>query len=125
MNDVFGNKVVVDGAGFFLNNEMDDFVSKPGVPNIYGLIGSDANSIQPGKRMLSSMTPTIIFKDNKPFLIVGSPGGGRIITTVLQTIINIIDYKMTLNEAIDAPRFHHQWYPDEIQVEKNFGDDNT
>lgn len=124
LNDVFGNKVVVDGAGFFLNNEMDDFVSKPGVPNIYGLIGNDANSIQPGKRMLSSMTPTIIFKDNKPFLILGSPGGGRIITTVLQTIVNIIDYKMSLSEAIDSPRFHHQWYPDEIQVEQNMLEDN-
>jgi len=124
LNDVFGNKAIVDGAGFFLNNEMDDFVSKPGVPNIYGLIGSDANSIQPEKRMLSSMTPTIIFKDNKPFLIVGSPGGGRIITTVLQTILNIIDHKMSLNEAIDSPRFHHQWYPDEIQVEKTMLEDN-
>lgn len=119
LNDVFGNKVVVDGAGFFLNNEMDDFVSKPGVPNLYGLIGSDANSIQPGKRMLSSMTPTIVLKEGKPFLVLGSPGGGRIITTVMQTLINIFDYGMTLSEAIDAPRFHHQWYPDEIQFEKN------
>lgn len=125
LNDVFGNKAVVDGAGFFLNNEMDDFVSKPGVANIYGLIGNDANSIQPGKRMLSSMTPTIIFKDNKPFLVLGSPGGGRIITTVLQTILNIIDHKMTLSEAIDSPRFHHQWYPDEIQVEKNMLNDSN
>lgn len=125
LNDVFGNKVVVDGAGFFLNNEMDDFVSKPGVPNIYGLVGSDANSIQPEKRMLSSMTPTFVFKDNKPFLVVGSPGGGRIITTVLQTIINIIDYNFDLDKAIDAPRFHHQWYPDEIQLEKDFGDESV
>jgi len=124
LNDVFGNKVVVDGAGFFLNNEMDDFVSKPGVPNIYGLIGNDANSIQPEKRMLSSMTPTIIFKDSKPYLIVGSPGGGRIITTVLQTILNIVDHKMSLSEAIDSPRFHHQWYPDEIQVEQKMLEDN-
>ncbi len=121
LNDIFGNKVVVDGAGFFLNNEMDDFVSKPGVPNLYGLVGSDANSIYPEKRMLSSMTPTLVFKDGKPFLVVGSPGGGRIITTVLQTIINIIDYGMDFDKAIDAPRFHHQWYPDEIQVEKDFG----
>ena len=117
LNDVFGNKVVVKGAGFFLNNEMDDFVSKPGIPNLYGLVGSEANSIQPEKRMLSSMTPTLIFKDNKPFLIVGSPGGGRIITSVLQTIINIVDYDMTLEEAVNSPRFHHQWLPDEIQVE--------
>jgi gamma-glutamyltranspeptidase/glutathione hydrolase len=125
LNDVFGNKVVVDGAGFFLNNEMDDFVSKPGVPNLYGLVGSDANSIQPEKRMLSSMTPAFVFKDNKPFLVLGSPGGGRIITTVLQTIINIIDYDFELDKAIDAPRFHHQWYPDEIQMEKDFADENV
>jgi len=125
LNDVFGNKVVVDGAGFFLNNEMDDFASKPGVPNMYGLVGNDANSIQPEKRMLSSMTPTIIFKENKPFLILGSPGGGRIITTVLQTILNIVDHKMSLSEAIDSPRFHHQWYPDEIQIETTMIRDNT
>jgi gamma-glutamyltranspeptidase/glutathione hydrolase len=125
LNDVFGNKVVVDGAGFFLNNEMDDFVSKPGVPNLYGLIGSEANSIQPEKRMLSSMTPSFVFKDNKPFLVLGSPGGGRIITTVLQTIVNIIDYDFDLDKAIDAPRFHHQWYPDEIQIEKDFGDESV
>ncbi|HMS33665.1 MAG TPA: gamma-glutamyltransferase [Ignavibacteria bacterium] len=125
LNDVFGNKVVVDGAGFFLNNEMDDFVSKPGTPNLYGLVGSDANAIQPEKRMLSSMTPTFVFKDNKPFLILGSPGGGRIITTVLQTVINIIDYGYDLDKAIDAPRFHHQWYPDEIQIEKDFGSESS
>ena len=125
LNDVFGNKVVVDGAGFFLNNEMDDFVSKPGVPNMYGLIGSESNSIQPGKRMLSSMTPTFIFKDKKPLLVLGSPGGGRIITTVLQTIINIVDFDFDLEKAIDSPRFHHQWYPDEIQVEKDFSDKET
>ena len=125
INDVFGNKVVVRDAGFFLNNEMDDFVSKPGVPNLYGLVGNEANSIEPGKRMLSSMTPVIVFKDNKPFLAAGSPGGGRIITTVLQTIVNIIDYNMNLNNAINSPRFHHQWYPDEIQSEKNLIDDNS
>ena len=124
LNDVFGNKVVVKGAGFFLNNEMDDFVSKPGAPNIYGLVGNEANSIQPGKRMLSSMTPAIIFKNDKPFLILGSPGGGRIITTVLQTLVNIIDFNMSLQEAVDAPRFHHQWLPDEIQIEKNYTDGN-
>jgi len=120
INDMFGNKVVVDGAGFFLNNEMDDFVSKPGVPNIYGLVGNEANAIEPGKRMLSSMTPVIVFKNNKPFLIAGSPGGGRIITTVLQLIVNLVDYKMNLSSAVDSPRFHHQWLPDEIQFEKNF-----
>lgn len=117
INDNFGSKLVIEGAGFFLNNEMDDFVSKPGVPNMYGLLGSDANAIEPNKRMLSSMTPTIILKDNKPFMITGSPGGGRIITTVLTNIINVIDFGMTLQDAIDKPRFHHQWYPDEIQVE--------
>ncbi len=125
LNDMFGNKAVVDGAGFFLNNEMDDFVSKPGVPNIYGLVGSDANAIEPGKRMLSSMTPTFVFKDSKPFLVLGSPGGGRIITTVLQTIVNVVDYDMSLQEAIDSPRFHHQWYPDEVQFEKNFGSEEV
>ena len=117
INDVFGNKQVVVGAGFFLNNEMDDFVSKPGVPNIYGLVGNDANAIQPEKRMLSSMTPTIVFKNDKPYLVVGSPGGGRIITSVLQTIINLIDHNMSLEDAIDSPRFHHQWLPDEVQIE--------
>ncbi|MCB0726925.1 MAG: gamma-glutamyltransferase [Ignavibacteriae bacterium] len=125
INDVFGNKVVVEGAGFFLNNEMDDFVSKPGVPNLYGLLGSEANSIAPQKRMLSSMTPTIVLKDNKPFLVVGSPGGGRIITSVLQTIVNVIDYDLELKDAIDNPRFHHQWFPDEIQVENNMLNDNS
>jgi gamma-glutamyltranspeptidase/glutathione hydrolase len=125
LNDVFGNKVVVTGAGFLLNNEMDDFSSKPGTPNIYGLVGNEANAIEPGKRMLSSMTPTIIFKDNKPFLILGSPGGGRIITTVLQAFLNIAEHGMTLQEAIDIPRIHHQWLPDEIQFEKDFGSDLT
>lgn len=117
INDNFGSKLVIDGAGFFLNNEMDDFVSKPGVPNMYGLLGSDANAIEPNKRMLSSMTPTIILKDGKPFMITGSPGGGRIITSVLTNIVNVIDFGMSLQDAIDKPRFHHQWFPDEIQVE--------
>lgn len=125
LNDVFGNKVIVTGAGFLLNNEMDDFSSKPGTANMYGLVGNEANAIEPGKRMLSSMTPTIIFRDNKPFLIVGSPGGGRIITTVLQTFLNITEHGKTLQEAIDLPRFHHQWLPDEIQFEDNFGSDLT
>ena len=117
INGNYGSKVVVDGAGFFLNNEMDDFVSKPGVPNMFGLLGSDANAIEPGKRMLSSMSPTIVLKDGKPFLATGSPGGGRIITAVLTNIINVIDHDMVLGDAIDLPRFHHQWYPDEIQCE--------
>lgn len=119
INGNFGNKVVVDGAGFLLNNEMDDFVSKPGVPNMFGLLGNEANAIEPQKRMLSSMTPTIVLKDGKPFLITGSPGGGRIITAVLMNIVNLIDFGMTLQESVDAPRFHHQWFPDEIQAEKN------
>jgi gamma-glutamyltranspeptidase/glutathione hydrolase len=121
LNDTFGNRVVVTGAGFLLNNEMDDFSSKPGVPNMYGLVGNEANAIYPGKRMLSSMTPTIIFRQGKPFLILGSPGGGRIITTVLQTFLYIVEFDRSLEEAIDLPRFHHQWLPDEIQMEKDFG----
>jgi gamma-glutamyltranspeptidase/glutathione hydrolase len=120
LNDVFGSKVVVDGAGFLLNNEMDDFSVKPGTPNIYGLVGNEANAIQPGKRMLSSMTPTIILKDNKPFLVVGSPGGGKIITAVLQSIINIIDFDMSVENAVDAARFHHQWLPDVLQLENGY-----
>jgi len=118
INSGFGSKIVVDGAGFLLNNEMDDFSSKPGVPNQYGLLGSEANSIQPEKRMLSSMTPTIVLRNNKPYIIIGSPGGSTIITTVLQVIINCIDFGMNISQAIDAPRIHHQWYPDEIYSEK-------
>jgi gamma-glutamyltranspeptidase/glutathione hydrolase len=117
LNSSYGNKIVVDGAGFLMNNEMDDFSSKPGEPNIYGLIGGEANAIQPGKRMLSSMTPTIILKDNKPYLVLGSPGGSTIITVVLQVIINCLDYEMNIKKAIDMPRFHHQWLPDEIFYE--------
>jgi len=125
LNDNFGSKLVVEGAGFLLNDEMDDFSSKPGTPNMYGLLGSEANAIAPNKRMLSSMTPTIIFKDGKPFMILGSPGGGRIITAVFQTVVNMIDFNMSLKDAINAPRFHNQWYPDEIQVESGMLDKNT
>ncbi|MGE5441257.1 MAG: gamma-glutamyltransferase [Bacteroidota bacterium] len=117
LNSSFGNKLVVEGAGFLLNNEMDDFSAKPGEPNQFGLIGSEANSIQPGKRMLSSMTPTIVLKDNKPFMVIGSPGGSTIITVVLQTIMNVLDFHMNIQEAIDAPRIHHQWLPDELYYE--------
>ncbi|MFL2983714.1 MAG: gamma-glutamyltransferase [Candidatus Neomarinimicrobiota bacterium] len=117
INLSYGNGCVVEGAGFFLNNEMDDFSAKPGVPNAFGLIGNDANAIAPGKRPLSSMTPTIILKDRKPFLIVGSPGGSTIITTTMQTILNVIDYKMDIKEAVCASRFHSQWLPDVIQIE--------
>jgi len=118
INSWFGNKIVVEGAGFFLNNEMDDFSAKPGAANIYGLVGGEANSIQPHKRMLSSMTPTIVLKDDKPFLVIGSPGGSTIITTVLQVILDVIDHKMNIAEAIDAPRVHHQWLPDTLYYEK-------
>ncbi len=118
LNGGFGSYVTVDGAGFLLNNEMDDFSAKPGVPNMFGLIGGEANAIVPQKRMLSSMTPTIILKDGKPFLVIGTPGGATIITTVLQVILNIIDYDMNLREAIDAPRIHHQWLPDQIFYEQ-------
>ena len=119
VNGWYGNGIVVDGAGFLLNNEMDDFSSKPGVPNKYGLIGTSANAIEPNKRMLSSMTPTIV-EDNEGdlFLVLGSPGGSTIITTVAQIIINMIDYKMHIEDAVESPRFHHQWLPDMIQVEK-------
>ena len=118
LNDVFGSRVVVEGAGFLLNNEMDDFSVKPGVPNIFGLVGSSANAIEPGKRMLSSMTPVVITKDGKPFLVIGSPGGGKIITSVLQSILNMIDFEMPLDIAVDAPRIHHQWLPDVLQIER-------
>ncbi len=118
INSAYGSKVVVEGAGFLLNNEMDDFSAKPGVPNQFGLLGSEANSIQPEKRMLSSMTPTIVLKDNKPFIIVGSPGGSTIITVVLQVIMNVVDFGMDIQEAISAPRIHHQWLPDKIFTER-------
>jgi gamma-glutamyltranspeptidase/glutathione hydrolase len=118
INSTFGSKVVVDGAGFLLNDEMDDFSAKPGSPNMSGLIGSEANMIKPYKRMLSSMTPTIVLKNKKPFMIIGSPGGGTIMTTVLQVIMNVIDFHMDIQEAIDAPRVHHQLLPDQIFFEK-------
>jgi gamma-glutamyltranspeptidase/glutathione hydrolase len=119
LNSNYGCKVVVDGAGFFLNNEMDDFSVKPGVPNQFGLVGSEANAIEPGKRMLSSMTPTIVEKDGRLFMLLGAPGGSTIITSVLQVIMNVIDFGMPLDKAIHAARFHHQWLPDEIMVERN------
>ena len=117
LNNSFGSKVYVENSGFFLNNEMDDFSSKPGYPNFFGVIGSDANSIQPKKRMLSAMTPTIVLKNNKPHLILGSPGGPSIITSVFQTILNVVEYNMDVNKAVSSPRFHHQWYPDLIVME--------
>tara|TARA_X000000368_G_scaffold1342_1_gene1070 strand:- start:51 stop:1739 length:1689 start_codon:yes stop_codon:yes gene_type:complete len=122
LNNSYGSKVFVEEGGFFLNNEMDDFSSKPGHPNFYGLIGSEANSIQPGKRMLSSMTPSIILKDSKPSLIVGTPGGSTIITSVLQTILNVYEFDMSVQEAVNAPRFHHQWLPDVVIFEEGIID---
>lgn len=119
LNSNFGNKVLVHGAGFFLNNEMDDFSSKVGVPNQFGLVGAEANAIQPQKRMLSSMTPTIVEKDGKLFLVIGAPGGSTIITAVYQVMLNVMEFGMPINEAISAGRLHHQWLPDEIWLEKN------
>ncbi|HYH56999.1 MAG TPA: gamma-glutamyltransferase, partial [Anseongella sp.] len=119
LNGNFGSKVFVDKAGFLLNNEMDDFSAKPGVPNMFGLVGGEANAIEPGKRMLSSMTPTILEREGKLFMILGSPGGATIITTVFQAILNVTEYKMGIQEAVNAKRFHHQWLPDRILAEEN------
>lgn len=120
LNGGYGSRTVVGGAGFFLNNEMDDFSIKPGVPNMYGAVGADANAIAPGKRMLSSMTPTIVLKDNKPFLVVGTPGGTTITTSVFQTLVDILEFGMSTEDAVNKPKFHHQWLPDEIMVEPGF-----
>ena len=119
LNNTFGSSIVVDGAGFLLNNQMDDFSVKPGFPNLYGLIGGEANSIMPGKRMLSSMTPAIVEKEGRLFLVLGSPGGSTIPTTVFQVIVNVIDFGFKLDEAVNAGRFHHQWLPDYIVYEIN------
>jgi gamma-glutamyltranspeptidase/glutathione hydrolase len=124
LNGGYGCRTVVGGAGFLLNNEMDDFSAKPGVPNMYGAVGGEANAIAPGKRMLSSMTPTLLLKNNKPLLVVGTPGGTTIPTSVFQAIINVVDFGMTADDAINKPKFHHQWLPDEVAVEKDF-DANT
>lgn len=120
LNNSYGSKTVVGGAGFILNDEMDDFSVKPGVPNMYGAIGGEANAIAPGKRMLSSMTPTVVLQNGKPFLVVGTPGGTTIPTSVYQTIINIIDFGLKTEDAVYGPKFHHQWLPDEVFVEENF-----
>jgi len=120
LNGGYGSKTVVGGAGFFLNNEMDDFTVKPGVPNMYGALGKDANAISPGKRMLSSMSPTIVLKHNKPYLVVGTPGGTTIPTSVFQTLVNIIDFHQTPVDAVNNPKFHHQWLPDEVMIEHDF-----
>lgn len=120
LNAGYGSKTVVTGAGFFLNDEMDDFSVKPGVPNMYGAVGTEANAIQPGKRMLSSMTPTVILHDGKPFMVVGTPGGTTIPTSVFQSIVNVIDFGLSAEDAINKPKFHHQWLPDVIDVEADF-----
>lgn len=119
LNGAYGSKLYSEELGFFFNNQMDDFSAKPGVPNSYGLVGAEANSIAPQKRMLSSMTPTIVEKNGKLFMVLGTPGGSTIITSVLQTILNVYEYKMTMQDAVNAPRFHHQWLPDEIMMEPN------
>lgn len=120
LNGGFGSFVTAEGLGFLLNNEMDDFASAPGVPNMYGLIQGEANAVGPGKRPLSAMTPTVVTKDGKLVLVLGSPGGPRIITTVANVLMGVLDYGMNIQEAVNAPRYHHQWMPDEIEVEKNF-----
>ncbi|RRZ89852.1 gamma-glutamyltransferase [Erwinia sp. 198] len=123
LNTYFGSGIVAGKSGILLNNEMDDFSAKPGTPNIYGLVGGEANAVQPYKRPLSSMSPTIVAKDGKTWLVTGSPGGSRIITTVLQMVVNSIDFGMNVAEATNAPRFHHQWLPDQLRVEKGFSPD--
>jgi len=125
LNDGFGSKYYCDELGFFLNNEMDDFSAKPGTPNMFGLVGGEANSIAPQKRMLSAMTPTIVEKDKKLFMVLGTPGGSTIITSVLQTILNVSQFGMSMQEAVNAPRFHHQWLPDLITFEPNTFDTKT
>lgn len=123
INFSYGSGITVAGAGFLLNNEMDDFSAKPGVPNAYGLLGGAANKVEPGKRMLSSMSPTIVRKSGRNFLVTGSPGGSRIITTTLQVLLNVIDYGMNIQTAVDAPRIHHQWLPDQIRIEQGISSD--
>jgi gamma-glutamyltranspeptidase / glutathione hydrolase len=120
LNNSYGSKTVVGGAGFFLNDEMDDFSIKPGVPNMFGAVGGEANAIMPGKRMLSSMSPTIVLREGKPFLIIGTPGGTTIPTSVFQTLVDIIEFNMSAEDAVNKPKFHHQWLPDEVVIEKSF-----
>jgi gamma-glutamyltranspeptidase/glutathione hydrolase len=125
LNDSFGSRATAEGLGFLLNDEMDDFAAKPGVPNLYGLIQGPANAVGPGKRPLSAMTPTIVLKDGKLFLVLGSPGGPRIITTVANILMGVVDYGMNIQEAVNAPRFHHQWLPDVVNVERWFSPDTV
>src|SRR5207249_8942858 len=123
LNFSYGVGLVADGAGVLLNNELDDFTAAPGASNAFGLVGFEANLPGPGKRPLSSMSPTIVLKDGKPVLVTGSPGGSRIISTVLQVIVNVLDYGMDVAAAVAAPRLHHQWLPDEVRIERGFADD--
>ncbi len=123
LNRLFGSRVTVEGLGFLLNDEMDDFAAKQGVPNTYGLIQGPANAIGPGKRPLSAMTPTIVLKDGKLFLVLGSPGGPTIITTVANILIGVVDFSLDIQEAVNAPRFHNQWLPDGILVEDRLSPD--
>jgi gamma-glutamyltranspeptidase/glutathione hydrolase len=123
LNENYGSSVTVPGLGFLLNDEMDDFTSKPGAANLYGLIQSEANAIAPNKRPLSAMTPTIVVRDAKPYLVIGAPGGPRITTGVMQVILNVVDFRMNAQQAIDAPRVHHQWLPDQLRVEGNISPD--
>ncbi len=120
LNNSYGSKTVVGGAGFFLNDEMDDFSAKPGIPNLYGAIGGEANAIAPGKRMLSSMTPTIVLKNDKPYIVLGTPGGTTIPTSVFQTLVDILEFNMSTEDAVYKPKFHHQWLPDTLEIEKGF-----
>lgn len=120
LNNSYGSRTVVGGAGFLMNDEMDDFSIKPGVPNMYGAVGGDANAIAPGKRMLSAMTPTIVLKNDRPYLVLGTPGGTTIPTSVFQTLVNILEFNMSTSDAVNKPKFHHQWLPDEVDIEKGF-----
>jgi gamma-glutamyltranspeptidase/glutathione hydrolase len=125
INDWFGSRVTADGLGFLLNNEMDDFSAKPGVPNGAGLLQGSANAIEPGKRPLSSMAPTIVVHNGKPVMVLGSPGSARIITTLANVLMGVVDQQMNLQEAVNAPRFHNQWMPDVLYVEKWFSPDTV
>ncbi len=120
LNGGYGSSTVIGGAGFFINNEMDDFSVKPGVPNMYGAVGGEANAIAPGKRMLSSMTPTIVLKNNKAYLVAGTPGGTTITTSVFQTLVDILEFDMSAEDAVNKPKFHHQWLPDQVFIESDF-----
>jgi gamma-glutamyltranspeptidase/glutathione hydrolase len=123
LNNGYGSAVTVPGAGFLLNDEMDDFAAKPGSPNLFGLVQGEANAIGPGRRPLSSMVPTIVLKNGKPFLVLGAPGGSRIITAVMQVMLNVIDFGMNIQDAIDFPRVHHQWKPDRLDIERGISPD--